>query len=579
MGGHGDWCRPAFLNWPGTPQTVTSALNIADRLTFSASIVPDQPAVVFPETTDRMGRTAWTQRSFRQLDNDVTALARGLIQLGVRPGDRMVLMVRPSIEFVALTFAVFRAGAVCVLIDPGMGRTRMLSCLDETDPDGFLAVAEVHLLRRLMPWRFRNARHNITTGGPLLRFGCITLSELVARGVTFQGELPKTRATDQAAVIFTSGSTGPPRGVVYEHGMFDKQVDLIRDRYRIESGETDLPGFPLFALFNLAMQVTTVIPDMDPAKPACVDPGKITGAMEDQQVSQAYGSPAMWNRVGRHCIDHELRLPRLNRVLSAGAPVPLHVLRRMTSLLRDDADLFTPYGATECLPVASIGGREVLEQTAAMSAAGAGTCVGTVFHGVEVRIIANTDGVIRSIEDAQTLPSGEIGEIIVRGPMVTREYFRRPEATERAKITDGDEFWHRMGDVGYLDDQQRLWFCGRQAHVVHTETGPMYSVCCEGVFDQHPQVYRSALVGIGRSEHQIPVLVVEPEEGAYPGTASAEEQLRRELLQIAETRELTKLIQKVLFHRSFPVDTRHNVKIRREELAVWAASKIQHADS
>lgn len=114
---------------------------------------------------------------------------------------------------------------------------------------------------------------------------------------------------------------------------------------------------------------------------------------------------------------------------------------------------------------------------------------------------------------------------------------------------------------------------------MHTETGPMYSVCCEGVFDQHPQVYRSALVGIGRSEHQIPVLVVEPEEGAYPGTASAEEQLRRELLQIAETRELTKLIQKVLFHRSFPVDTRHNVKIRREELAVWAASKIQHADS
>jgi len=241
--------------------------------------------------------------------------------------------------------------------------------------------------------------------------------------------------------------------------------------------------------------------------------------------------------------------------------------------------LFTPYGATECLPVASIGGREVLEQTAAMSAAGAGTCVGTVFHGVEVRIIANTDGVIRSIEDAQTLRSGEIGEIIVRGPMVTREYFRRPEATERAKITDGDEFWHRMGDVGYLDDQQRLWFCGRQAHVVHTEIGPMYSVWCEGVFDQHPQVYRSALVGIGRSEHQIPVLVVEPEEGAYPGTASAEEQLRRELLQIAETRELTKQIQKVLFHRSFPVDTRHNVKIRREELAVWAASKIEHADS
>ncbi len=117
--------------------------------------------------------------------------------------------------------------------------------------------------------------------------------------------IPQTRATDQAAIIFTSGSTGPPKGVVYEHGMFDGQVDLIRDHYGVQPGEVDLPGFPLFALFNIAMQVTTVIPDMDPTRPANVNPLRILEAIENQGVTQAFGSPALWNRVGRYCEQHE----------------------------------------------------------------------------------------------------------------------------------------------------------------------------------------------------------------------------------------------------------------------------------
>lgn len=550
-------------------------MNIADRLTQSAAIVPEQAAVIFPHSRDLLGRIAWIRISFRRLDEYVTQLARGLISSGVKRGDRLVLMVRPSIEFIALTFAVFRAGAVCVLVDPGMGRSSMLSCLDETDPDGFLAIPQVHLLRRLMPWRFRNARHNVIVGRSLLRLGCTDLQELLRLGASNTILPSNMTPDDMAAIIFTSGSTGPPKGVVYEHGMFDQQVDLIRQRYGISPGETDLPGFPLFALFNLAMQVTTVVPDMDPARPADVDPQMVFAAFEDHSVTQAYGSPAMWNRVGRACAAENRRLPQLNRVLSAGAPVPLHVLRRMTSALNDSADLFTPYGATECLPVASIGGREVLEQTAVLSARGAGTCVGQVFAGVEVRIIAATDGVIEDIDRTQRLSAGEIGEIIVRGPMATREYFRRPEATARAKIRDGDTFWHRMGDVGYLDAQERLWFCGRQAHIVHSPHGPMYSVCCEAILDEHPRVFRSALVGIGQHGVQRPVLIVEPEEGCFPEGAAEKQAFSNELLELAAASELTRHITTILFHHSFPVDTRHNVKIRREQLAVWAADRVQ----
>jgi acyl-CoA synthetase (AMP-forming)/AMP-acid ligase II len=483
----------------------------------------------------------------------------------------MVLMVRPSIEFIALVFAVFRTGAICVLIDPGMGRGSLLKCLDETDPDGFIAIPLVHLIRSLMPWRYRRARLNVSVGSRNLPW-LESLDGLLQRGsMADSAALPQTLATDPAAIIFTSGSTGPPKGVVFEHGMFNAQVDLIRSFYGIAPGETDLPGFPLFALFNLAMQVTTVIPEMDPARPAAVDPLRILEGLSTQRATQAYGSPAMWNRTGRHCEQFGIRIERLNRVLSAGAPVPLHVIRRITAMLRPDADIHTPYGATECLPVASIGGREILAETAPQSASGRGTCVGRVFAGVEVRIIRATDAVIPNICQAEQLPPGEIGEIIVRSPAATREYFRRPEATAAGKISDGETFWHRMGDVGFLDEQQRLWFCGRRAHIVHTAAGPMYSVCCEAIFDQHPQIYRSALIGLGPVGDERPLIVVEPEGGQFPDTPAAANRLTAELLAIAAANPLTASIQRVLFHRSFPVDTRHNVKINREQLRIWAA--------
>ncbi len=545
--------------------------NIADRLRISAALVPNQRAVVFPETRDRVRRVAWTHVTFQQLDAEVDAIARGLIELGVRPEHRIVLMVRPSIEFIALTFGIMRAGACCTLIDPGMGKRSVLRCLDTVNPDGFVAITPVHVVRRLMPWRFRNARFNVVVGPRNRRLGCESYWQLVTAGRRSCISMPVTTPTDSAAIIFTSGSTGPPKGVHYEHGMFNAQVELIRDRYQIQPGEVDLPGFPLFSLFNLAMQVTSVIPEMDPTRPAAVNPERIVEAIESQNVTQAYGSPAMWNRVGRYCEERQIRLPTLRRILSAGAPVPNHVLQRMTNALDSSADFFTPYGATECLPVASISAREVLKETAALTAVGKGTCVGHVFDGMRVRIIETSPEVLRKIEKTVSLANGQIGEIIVSGPVATREYFRRPDATELAKIKDGESFWHRMGDVGYFDDAGRLWFCGRKAHIVSTPTGSMYSVCCEAIFNNHPAIYRCALVGAGAKGRQSPVIVAEPEPGKFPASERDRLQLRDELLQLGAQNPLTSKISRILFHRSLPVDTRHNVKINRELLAAWAS--------
>ena len=512
-------------------------------------------------------------------------------------------MVRPSLEFIALTFALFKVGAVIVLIDPGMGRTNIFKCLAEVDPEGFIAIPAVHWIRTLSR-KFPQSKINVLVGKGWAP-GCVaTYRSLLGDSTAGRFKQPPqwkpevsttlktslnlssaasqtpseyefpivcTRSTDPAAVIFTSGSTGPPKGVLYEHGMFAAQVDLLQQFYGIEPGEVDLPGFPLFALFNAAMGVTTVIPDMDPTKPAKVDPLKIIEAIKDNGVTQAFGSPALWNRVGTYCVEHQVELPSLRRALSAGGPVPVRVQEMMSRVLTGPgAELHTPYGATESLPVASIGSSTVLARTAEKTRQGAGTCVGRAFPGVDIRIIPITEGPIASISDTHSLPPGEIGEIIVRSPSVTREYFRRPEATAAAKIPDGESFWHRIGDAGYLDAEGLLWFCGRKSHVVYSAGGPMYSVCCEGIFETHPQIYRAALVGIGPKGSQFPVLVVELQPG--PGDKA---KIEAELKALAHTSVLTQHIETIRFIPAMPVDTRHNVKINREALAVWAREQLR----
>ncbi|MCR9197237.1 MAG: fatty acid CoA ligase family protein [Planctomycetaceae bacterium] len=549
-------------------------LNISDRLSESARLVPHQRAVVFPEGRDTAGRVSYTQLTFAQLDAEATRIARGLIKLGARPGSRLAMFVPPSLESIALTFGVFRSGAVCTLIDPGMGRQNVFGCLDQCAPQGFIAIPIVQMVRWLKSRRYPDAKLNIVVGPQKNRVGCTSYQNLLQLGDDESIKIPLTKSTDPAAIIFTSGSTGPPKGVLYEHGMFDAQVDLIRDRFGIAPGEVDLPGFPLFALFNIAMQVTTVIPDMDPTRPANVDPVKILEAIRNQNVTQAFGSPALWNTVGRYCDEHNIRLPTLKRILSAGAPVPNHVLQRMLRALPEEADIFTPYGATECLPVAAIGGRQVLCETAGQTAAGAGTCVGTVFDGMQVKIIEIGFDPIADINGTTECPPGEIGEIIVKGPVATREYFQRPDGTALAKISDGDTFWHRMGDTGYFDEAGRLWFCGRKAHMVFTPTERLFSVRCEAIFNQHERIYRTALVGLGERGQQTPAIVAEPEAGQFPESAAAQQTLKNELLALGQASELTRSVQTVILHRSLPVDTRHNVKINREKLAIWAADQV-----
>lgn len=556
------------------------SFNVARRLDEIADTRPYAIAIAEPSGRFKQGRRVYRTITFAELAAETDRLARGFVDYGVKPGMRLALLVRPSIDFIALVFGLLKSGAVQILIDPGLGRRHLIRCLAEAEPEGFVAMPAVQAIRFLLRRRFPRARFNVTVGRRLWWDG-VTLVE-IRRSGTPAKVLPETGSDDPAAIIFTTGSTGPPKGVLYRHGNFARQVTEIRDKYGIMPGEIDLPCFPLFGLFNCAMGVTTVLPQMDPSHPAKVDPRRIVEAIHQWQVTQSFGSPAVWNRVGAYCRANSIHLSSVCRVMSAGAPVPARVLAAMKACIHPDGEVHTPYGATEALPVATIAASEVLEDTWRQTEQGRGICVGRRFPGIDWRIIRIVDGPILSLSDSEELPSGEIGELMVRGPVVTAEYVTRREANAVAKIKDraGSEgemaprFWHRMGDAGYLDHEGRFWFCGRVAHRVVTKQGPMYTIPCEAIFNRHPRVFRSALVGIGQRGSQRPVIVIEPERGKMPRTRADRARFAAELRELAVSNAVTASIDTFLFHRSMPVDIRHNAKIFREKLAVWAARRL-----
>ena len=521
-------------------------MNIASYVKSRASQFPHKPAII----------TSKRSVTFQQLHQEIERVARGLQFRGVVKGTRTVVLLKPGIEFVTVAFALFRLGAVMVLIDPGMGLGPMLQCLDEVAPDAMVASFPILWMKKVLR-RLRGIRITISPRG-LKRF-----KDDLPFPVTDVG------GSDPAAILFTTGSTGLAKGVLYEHRMFQAQVDEIQRQYQIGSDEKDLPTFPLFALFDPALGMTAVIPDMDFRRPASVDPKKIIEPIQKYEITQMFGSPALLGRVGEYGVAMNIKLPSLRRVISAGAPASPKALLAFSSMLGHDVEIFTPYGATEALPVASIGSREILLETARATAMGGGTCVGTPVEGVDVRVIRISDDPFPQWHDDLVVPRGTAGELVVRGPMVTRSYVARTEANRLSKIADQDGVWHRMGDVGTIDEQGRVWFFGRKSQRVETGTGTLFTDPVEGIFNAHPWVKRTALVGVGTKGRQMPVVVVELSERVRLGTAERAK-FFAELKLLAQSHAVTKEIDTFLVHRKFPVDIRHNAKIFREQLSEWA---------
>ncbi|MGB0334193.1 MAG: fatty acid CoA ligase family protein [Opitutales bacterium] len=530
--------------------------NVAQFLAEQAEIQPSAPAVRAPVGKTSDGSIRYAERTFFELEAEASAAAHYLSVKGIGRGTRVLLMVKPGLDLIRIVFALFKIGAVPIVIDPGMGLNKFLRCVRHSKPEALVGIPAAIWIGRLFRPSFR---------GVDIRLGIGRHFESKIKAFVEKGAFPVVDSNEDelAAILFTSGSTGPAKGVCYNHGMFLAQVDAIRRQYGIQPGEVDLPMLPVFALFNPALGMCTIVPEMNPSRPATVDPEKIVRSIQQNAVSNSFGSPALWTKILRHCEAHSIQLPTIRRILMAGAPVPPVLMERMRAII-PNGEIHTPYGATEALPVSSISATEVLEDTAIRTQKGEGTCVGEPLPGISVRIIQPVDGAIKQIDHAVDLTTGEIGEIIVQGSSVTQGYDQLPEADAYSKIADASFHWHRMGDMGWLDRAGRLWFCGRKVERVLSRKGPMYTDCCEAIFNQHPKVYRSALIDLGGG---LPGIVIEPEAGNFPQTVGRKNEFIESLRELAQGNPLTASIVHFFFEASFPVDVRHNAKIHRLSLA------------
>lgn len=552
----------------------SQSYNIAAHLPAMAVNQPATAAVHFPYKRDKNNQPIYQSYTYAQLDQQSNRIAAGLESLGISRGVRTVLMVNPSLDFFALTFALFKVGAVPVLIDPGMGIKNLKVCLAEAKPEAFIGIPKAQLARLLLGWGKESLKVILTVGSRWF-WGGTTLARLIKPiSQNHHYDTAHTEAKETAAILFTSGSTGVPKGAVYSHGNFIAQVEALREIYQITPGEIDLPTFPLFALFAPALGMTSVIPEMDFTRPGSVDPEKIIAAIKHFNVTTMFGSPALIRRVAQYGEENEIKLPSLKRAISAGAPVPAVVLERFVKMLNPGVQVFTPYGATESLPVCSIGSEFILQETRFATDQGRGVCIGFPVPSIQLEIIQIDDEDIPAWKDVLKVADGEIGEIVVKGPQVTRSYYNRAESTRLAKITVSDQgdFFHRMGDLGYRDEQGRIWFCGRKTHRVVTDSLTLFTIPCEAIFNTHDKVFRTALVGIRIDDETKPVVCVELEKNI---SQQEQDQLVDELQSIARSNKLTNSIHHFLLHPAFPVDIRHNAKIFREKLATWAEEQLR----
>lgn len=538
---------------------------------------PDGLVVAHMRGIGSDGRGRYETMTYEEMDRESNRVAHGLEKVGIRRGMHTVLMVTPGVDFFTVLAAILKIGAIPVLVDPGMGVRNLKKCFDEAEPEAFIGIPRAHLARVLLGWGRRTIRINVTAGRRFL-WGGYTLSRIKKLGSAESYIMTeKPRPEDMVMLAFTSGNTGIPKGVVYTSGIFTAQLGILKEMINMKDDDVDLSTFPPFALFAPACGLPAIIPDMDATRPADADPKKLITAINDFKCTNMFCSPALVDKIGRYCEEKRLKLPTLRRVFSAGAPARMSSIERLSQALTPGVQIFTPYGATEALPVTLIGSGTLLGETKSRTENGGGVCVGHPVRDMSVAIIPITEEPIAEWSDSLRQPTGIIGEIAVKGPVVTKEYYHRPVQTALAKISDPKDngIWHRMGDVGYLDEQGRLWMCGRKSHRVEATGRTLFSLPCEAIFNNHPAVNRSALVGVrikGRGA-TVPVICIELEKKVSSGRRERG-RITTELLEMARQFDHTKSIMHVLYHPGFPVDIRHNAKILREKLAVWAEGRL-----
>uniref|UniRef100_UPI00321657DD fatty acid CoA ligase family protein n=1 Tax=uncultured Draconibacterium sp. TaxID=1573823 RepID=UPI00321657DD len=533
--------------------------NITDYLYQFARKSPDKSILLHPNRV-----------SYKAFCKLVDAYATGFQKAGITKGIRTIVLLKPGVDLFATTFALLRIGAIPVMIDAGMGIKAMVKALANTGAEAFVGIPKSLLLKYIFPKEFKKVKVWIS-GGYCLGLPAMPLSEFRKNEKNCY-TVARINPDEVTAIFYTSGSTGPAKGVVYTRSMMEAQIACLKNYFKYNPLETDLCTFPLIGLFSMCLGLSVVLADMDMLHPVRLKPEKLVLNIYWYGCTYLFCSPMVLKKLAEYCTRENLKLNSLKRVMTAGAAVSPELLSNFAQVISFDAQIHTPYGATEALPVTDIHHKELLDLYENTPGYLKGICVGYPLENIALRIIRITDNVIGKWDETIECSSNEVGEIVVSGDSVSQEYLNNEEANRISKIrTDtGEQVWHRTGDLGRIDEHGRVWFYGRKSHRIETVSETMFTIPVEAVFNRHPQVERSALVGVVTNGKTKPVVCIQTKKGA-----GKNKELVNELNELARKNEVTSRISEFLFHKNFPVDARHNAKIYREKLAEWAQEKIK----
>lgn len=513
--------------------------------------------------------------SWKQLDRNITELAAGLRDAGVRGGSRVSLMVPPGVDLTVALYACLRLGAVVVVADAGLGTRGLSRAVKGAAPDFLIGIDKALAAAAVLRWPGLRISVRDLPAARRRALGVETsLAALASAGAALDADrpIPLPDPEAPAAVLFTSGSTGPAKGVVYTHRQLAAMRDTVAQTFGIGSGARLVAGFAPFALLGPALGAVSVTPAMDVTAPRTLTARALADAAAAIDATVVFASPAALRNVlatrdargetGRAALD------RVELLLSAGAPVPEPLLAQVQRLL-PHASLHTPYGMTEALPVTDVS-LEAIQAADADAAAGSvvgagnGVCVGRAAHGARVAVAPLAADGTATGSDPVT-EAGVTGEILVSAAHV-KDAYDRLWLTQRESVSLPG--WHRTGDVGHFDAAGRLWVEGRLAHVVTAPGGVVTPVGAEQAIERLDGVRLAAIVGVGPAGTQAVVAVVEtvpPARKAGPAEPGLAGDVR------GAARQAGVGVSAVLAVPALPVDIRHNAKIDRTRLSRWAA--------
>ncbi len=501
--------------------------NIVSILEQNAQNTPDKTALVFKNEELTFGELLWKVRSCANL----------LSNRGIAQGDRVIIMIPMTPELYITLLAVISVGAVVVFVDPWIPIKQIAKFSAFAEPKGFIGVPKAHLLRLFE----RDLRKLPFTMSTEKTFGGI-LAKCSLEGITpkFQNSPVAVDLDDTALITFTSGSSGAPKGANRTHGFLTAQYNALCSELNYPTDTVDLCMFPVFALRNLASGVTSVIPEIDFKNVADADGKLLANQIAQFNVNTITASPPLLDNLVHHYETSAESKPSNLTIFTGGAPVSDDQLVRWKACL-PNATITVVYGSTEAEPVSHIDSEERIT-----FADREGFCCGKMSSLLKTKIISiSKDPISADQLHLVTFQQGEIGELIVQGDHVCRDYFRNSDAVIQNKIIDSDgTLWHRMGDTGYFDEEGNFFLTGR-VHSTINRNGQLIQAQSN---EQENIKYLSNAKRIASVEvDQQLVLVIQ-------GTISMDEEQKIDADRIIVT------------DKPLPLDPRHNAKVDYDTL-------------